>query len=126
MSTITNNNPGSAAFTPGPWTIEREGVAPGWDKDDSEAVTVHGHRHAICVVNTNDPTFRGEANARLIAAAPDLYEACKLFVAEHNEVADTEASPMFDGAFTWPEGGWTCGCQACVKALAALAKAGAK
>ena len=58
------------------------------------------------------------------AALKDLYEALRFFVAEHNEVADTMASPMFDGAFTRPDGGYTCGCPACEKAIAAIRKAG--
>ena len=59
----------SAAFTPGPWVaqISRQGRASGIVSESGEGV-----------VNWNGvakPKTSGHANARLIAAAPDLLEA---------------------------------------------------
>ena len=56
-------------FTPGPWRVEPEGVNA--DVDGSEY---------LVAVTDEDSELRVEemdANARLIAAAPDLYEACE-------------------------------------------------
>ena len=55
----------------------------------------------------------GEANARLIAAAPDLYEALRLWVEELCEDCQSEIGKTCDGK-----------CEAVRKAKAALAKAG--
>tara|TARA_R110000787_G_scaffold209159_1_gene319202 strand:- start:125 stop:427 length:303 start_codon:yes stop_codon:yes gene_type:complete len=59
--------------TPGPWSIE----------DDTPGETT-GLRFAInskdyIIARTTDGWKEAEANARLIAAAPELLEQCKLF-----------------------------------------------
>ena len=74
------------AHTPGPWFVNGDCVeadGPEGPRDVTVAV-VHRHPHN---------TVRA-ANARLIAAAPDLYAVCKLLfasmgevIADHNEVA---------------------------------------
>lgn len=57
----------------------------------------------------------GEANARLIAAAPELYEALRLWVEELCEDCQAEIGKTCDGK-----------CEAVRRAVAALEKAGGK
>ena len=62
-----------ATFTPGPWEIQDAG--PG---------TIRGLRFRVItdekvIAKTSDGLEEARANARLIAAAPDLLEQCKLF-----------------------------------------------
>ena len=54
--------------TPGPWEISRDAVPEGYTQN-----TVYAERDGERVATA----FRNDANARLIAAAPDLLEACK-------------------------------------------------
>ena len=61
------------AFTPGPWEIQDAG--PG---------TIRGLRFRVItkdsiIARTTDGWKEARANARLIAAAPELLEQCKLF-----------------------------------------------
>jgi hypothetical protein len=62
-----------ATFTPGPWGIQDAG--PG---------TIRGLRFRVItdekiIAKTSDGLEEARANARLIAAAPELLEQCKLF-----------------------------------------------
>ena len=62
-----------ATFTPGPWEIQDAG--PG---------TIRGLRFRVVtdeniIAKTTDGLEEARANARLIAAAPELLEQCKLF-----------------------------------------------
>jgi hypothetical protein len=57
-------------FTPGPWV-----VVPRYD--DNMAL-INGANDTVAEVATGIP--RGEANAALIAAAPDMHEALTAFV----------------------------------------------
>jgi hypothetical protein len=62
-----------ATFTPGPWEIQDAG--PG---------TIRGLRFRVVtkdsiIARTTDGWKEARANARLIAAAPELLEQCKLF-----------------------------------------------
>jgi len=62
-----------ATFTPGPWGIQDAG--PG---------TIRGLRFRVItdekiIAKTSDGLEEARANARLIAAAPAMYEQCKLF-----------------------------------------------
>jgi hypothetical protein len=64
-----------AAFTPGPWEVDGTHVyAPSG---------ILSARRKVCIVRDNL-----EANARLISAAPELYEALRLFVEEYDAVDD--------------------------------------
>jgi hypothetical protein len=62
----------SAAHTPGPWVKGRYGELQG---SDGATVCVKGLGVSISL--SGDPYPVAEANARLIAAAPDMYEALK-------------------------------------------------
>lgn len=89
MSTTTNNNPGSAAFTPGPWKVlpdsHRVGGHPNhlfrfvatanWTEDDGD-FSVTGE---IVAKLTDSPCIA--ANARLIAASPSMHAVLSRLVA---------------------------------------------
>ena len=68
-----------ATFTPGPWTFTLA--------DENSAGLVYGGEKCVCEIIPKEleVTWACEevsianANARLIAAAPELYEQCKLF-----------------------------------------------
>lgn len=68
-----------ARHTPGPWTYE-EGPKDDADVDDADFVIVEPSAMGEVVATVLGPIRRGsiEANARLIAAAPDLLAALKL------------------------------------------------
>jgi hypothetical protein len=60
-----------ARFTPGPWHVGT--------KDDIEIQS--GHKSMVCTLYAQNRSMDGyldRANAYLIAAAPDLYEAARL------------------------------------------------
>ena len=61
-----------ATFTPGPWQKATIGIGT-----NSKQVVWLGEKtgRRIQVISTG----RDDANARLIAAAPEMYEQCKLF-----------------------------------------------
>ena len=67
-------------YTPGPWS---KVIAKGFDFSgfaDPLIITVdHGDDSVtpICILSPNEFTGAREANAHLIAAAPDMYEALK-------------------------------------------------
>lgn len=62
--------------TPGPWGIKKVGTS-----FQVEGINHHGECRAICSLHYQNccavNSFPVEANARLIAAAPDLLEALK-------------------------------------------------
>jgi hypothetical protein len=84
-----------AQHTLGPWWLARAHPSEG-----TFAVGAGNSEHALILATTDDATAR--ANARLIAAAPDLLAACRALVAtidatggiERNE--DGTDSPMGD------------------------------
>lgn len=71
-----------AKFTPGPWFLndERDGYSPVSSQRWAGLAHVVVEPSSECN-DEDDQRFReeGQANARLIAAAPDLYEALKPF-----------------------------------------------
>jgi hypothetical protein len=74
----------NAAFTPGPWTAEQYHDNE-WQIDaarDAVATT------AFCFAPEST------ANARLIAAAPELYEAARLFVEEYDAADQDDGVAM--------------------------------
>lgn len=60
------------SHTPGPWHVEARGV----NLTVIFAGSAKGTRASPCLIMDGDESER-EANARLIAAAPDLLAACK-------------------------------------------------
>lgn len=82
-SAVTTSEP-SAAFTPGPWLVERSddghdirmasAIACGWDHESHHLIEYH-HGVEADQDDGGEQFAEAEANARLIAAAPDLLEA---------------------------------------------------
>ncbi len=96
-------------------TIEQLGVSPApWEAKQGISLWVESS-DGICVVDDIDTSDgeTGEANARLIAAAPELYEALRLWVEELCEDCQAEIGKTCDGK-----------CEAVRRAVAALEKAG--
>lgn len=64
-------------YTPGPWEINTVEA----DDDGDLCLMVWGDTQAVCALIVDDDEGwdreTAEANARLIAAAPELLEACK-------------------------------------------------
>jgi len=62
--------------TPGPWIIEKLNFHP-VVKIPSSGKVYDGDGMMVCVMGAQDKDHHGHANAKLIAAAPDLLEALK-------------------------------------------------
>lgn len=78
-------------FTLGPWSVR---IADEWSHS---VVTDHGElpdgsRNLWTIASCNTRRDESEANARLIAAAPDLLEACRTLVQWHK--AENNALPF--------------------------------
>lgn len=90
----------SAAHTPGPWPIERTGdgkriiVGPGLIEGP------HGYDIAEVYSDDCDPE-EATANARLIAAAPELLEALEKLAAFADEVTGKVEPPLPALARAW-------------------------
>jgi len=78
-----------SGHTPGPWRAFNHS----WS---DTSILAHGFDHAICLLDINHATEGSQdadealmaANARLIAAAPDLLEACRLFLGYNADEGD--------------------------------------
>ena len=69
-----------ATFTPGPWhAFEQTWDASNRGLFEVSASHPSGNRQTIAVTPLKGDGNEMWANARLIAAAPELYEQCKLF-----------------------------------------------
>lgn len=111
----------SGTHTPGPWVVGEGAICGGeyggtmvcehptrkWERLDAASAG------AAKVLAKMMP--ESEANARLIAAAPELLEALRELLAERYALEEPE---QFDAA-----GNWTSDSPASVKARAAIAKA---
>lgn len=82
-----------ASHTPGPWVIG--------DKGESAPHTSHilGGGHKVCTVESYPYSTTGKADARLIAAAPELLAALQAvsrldYLNEHNALADMVRSAI--------------------------------
>lgn len=76
-------------FTPGPWKTSRDAVPPGHVQ-----ITVYAEATGERVATA----FEREANARLIAAAPALYEALRAIVEASYEQEPTALAMRIDQA----------------------------
>lgn len=73
------------AFTPGEWRIDPDGGLARWNIGTSDEMV------AIAQELLHDKGFaRRDANANLIAAAPDLYEALETAIANLRRLRDTK------------------------------------
>ena len=97
----------NSAHTPGPWVYQ---YSPYTSQDGHEipAFEVHGE-DKVCDTNENQPSEEQEANARLIAAAPELLDAldCLLIYAAdiHSEDLDLEVYEQARAAIRQAKGG---------------------
>lgn len=104
----------TAKHTPGPWEVGKAATCSVWVGDTQVAScnwTIEcpdcGSKEADYRVGKDafNPTEVREANARLIAAAPDLLEACKLLYAELvNDNADLDCVKQAAHAIAKAEG----------------------
>jgi len=69
--------------TPGPWTHEGQGDITGIEDNGFGRGPVD-----VCSVYLRTVEGRHEANARLIAAAPDLLEALEAWISYHDDEED--------------------------------------
>ncbi len=79
-----------AQFTPGPWTPER---------DRAKSLSLYSGSTFICEVyhEVDEPSTQQQANVRLIAAAPAMYEALKEwcdYYAAYNPIRDKRIEPF--------------------------------
>jgi hypothetical protein len=58
----------AATFTPGPWAVQGQGYS-------TQVYAADGRHYNICADIDLNGNPENQANARLIAAAPDLYDA---------------------------------------------------
>ena len=72
--------------TPGPWEIGD--IEDGWVEIDSRISNIHhlGLAKVVWKMEDDEKTPRCEANARLIAAAPEMLEALEFFVERFSPV----------------------------------------
>ena len=78
--THTNLNPEALAdFTPGPWSVTQ--AILGWSVATQDRIPI--------AASDIGPEYKNVANARLIAAGPDMYKLLQRFIARRDEdVAD--------------------------------------
>jgi len=69
----------SAAFTPGPWAVRLSHPNEGFDCFWIDAVR-GGRPTTVATADGYQHQPERQANARLIAAAPELYEVCREFI----------------------------------------------
>src|SRR5438105_6090577 len=97
MNTETKTEPQTEAHTPGPWRIVESGSTR--DIRSCEAAP-----RTIAALFRPFPYLMGEqeneANARLIAAAPDLLAACEAAATIMQEVPESELHPADRNPFT--------------------------
>ena len=70
-----------SAHTPGPWQLSAQSVAPEW------LLVIKGE---VIIANVNED-LRQEANARLMAAAPDLLAALEAVLADVQDIDNDHA-----------------------------------
>lgn len=81
-------------FTPGPWKLGNADIFVDGDDGDDRVIcaigTAGGFRSSVySPIRANKP--EGKANARLIAAAPDLYAVIEEWLTVGNNLADRKA-----------------------------------
>ena len=89
------------SHTPGPWVIETDEDAPGEVYISARAANPEWWQFArVWVAVEGEPEPDGEANARLIAAAPEMYEAPKIAVEYIGKIDGTMAFTRPDERLT--------------------------
>lgn len=72
--------------TPGPWAIERDHIGPRSQNDDQS----YGMLIQVAYLERYDWPENAEANARLIAAAPELLEALEAIINDGGKFVMTQ------------------------------------
>jgi hypothetical protein len=92
----------NAAHTPGPWTYQ---YSPYTSQDGKEipAFEVHG-AEKVCDTNEDRPIEEQEANALLIAAAPEVLEAAERVVSRWEKGDLAEAVRELNAAIAEAKG----------------------
>ena len=104
----------NAQYTPGPWAI-----AP---KSLGGAEQIYTEKHGrIATINNTYPDAEAEANARLIAAAPELLQACKKAYQQLRDIQSALAIIAYgaEGVEIYPDG-----CEMILEAAIAKAEKG--
>jgi hypothetical protein len=116
----------NAKFTPGPWSVGNTTVRKYGSMSFPEVAvhvgTFEKHGNCLAIVHLGGSGAISsliadvEANARLISAAPEMYEALKLILTTHCcDTGEADYSAKWDGDHTI--------CPYCKPSYAALAKA---
>lgn len=100
------------AHTPGPWTSNFAGLieAKGWNQQTGYLATINiPHRACLDGKSQHETRLEAQANARLIAAAPELLAALKkLYPILWNDgplvAAYKDIEPLIEAAITHAEG----------------------
>lgn len=86
------------AHTKGPWFVCGDPGFPSQTESWREGLTIgsvpHGTR--VCDVTPLRVRENAKADARLISAAPDMYEALKTFVAEYVDLVESGDAGFWD------------------------------
>ena len=80
--------------TPGTWKVEREELEYSPEGMYLRGLVIHTDEAAIAELIEWQAPLEAEANARLIAAAPDLLAACKHAVAVYGELKPDDGANM--------------------------------
>ena len=75
--------------TPGPWTLSSVTCKSGRNK-----LALSSSKARICDISVYEDEDR--ANARLIAAAPELYEACEILLKRFGKVSSIGTGGLYD------------------------------
>lgn len=77
--------------TPGPWTYGRVRLGQGFAEWIVTAIHHERGRSNVLIAGdtqNHTPSDEAEANARLIAAAPDLLEAVRDMISDHGDLSE--------------------------------------
>ena len=85
-----------AKHTPGPWEYDYGIVPPDGPEKYSDIYVIGDDREPIIIAEFNNCIPEGLANARLIAAAPDLLAVLKHAVHWHDQLRATDVKRMED------------------------------
>lgn len=88
----------STQHTPGPWIGAGPSFGDPLPRYTDEIVTVdedeHGGVETICRLPFNHLDAENEANARLIAAAPDMLDALQFAIRFHDQLTPSDVERM--------------------------------
>lgn len=94
----------SATHSPGPWIYDYSPYTCCHNGEEIPAFEIHGDEAKICDTNENRPREEQEANARLIAASPELLEAAERVVIRWEKGDLAEAVRQLDVAIATAKG----------------------